>query len=853
MMTEVEDDAGSPGATVAPDGRAYWISRALLVVWPLLLAMAVYYPAQLAGKPWPRLGGDAAFYAYQLMRVAECHGQWWRIEEDDRLGHPYPTEFAKHPGLFEGLDLMLLATLAGVGMGPASMYHLAVLATLAFNGWIAAWIVLRLTRSPLWAAAAVALITLNQPVAARILGHLHLFKLGWILLGVWAFVAFLERPTWRRGLGLGVASALMLQASFYLGFLLLLGLGAWYVRDLLSPRPRRGRLAATAVAAIAFAVLGGAFCFPVWTRTSEIAGSGEFFHHDWFEAWTYGAELWKYVVPRGSPPALAYEQGVRTRFRLMDEGWNFPGFTVLLAVLIVSVSRLRGAGVYARLRPFATVGLGLMAIWTVLSLSGGPAVLLFPLAPSFRCYGRAGLFVVALGSVLAPVILCELVRSRGRRPVRAVLTLAALALVANDARLAARWFPGWVGAHEPPAWVDWLERQPPDVRLAAFPVSQGVPFEWWGRQTLEWLPMHGHATLNGANFALLEGDLRLLGGSFERINPAGLRLVVSLGYETMAFHRDYLAANPWIAALPWLDRVEERGGWLICRANARLTRLPERSLDELLDRGPDGQEPGEVPPNCWITGSWPVAEDVMVGGSEGALMAWTDERGRPITPPRPSLYQHVFGPSVPAYSARTPTRPGTYRLVFFDRRLRPRAALPYRIVPDLAPGQPPHSSGRPDVTVQPITLGPGSADRSGSLALTLENRSSRYLIAQVNREFLRAANQAHPGLRSRWEKLDAGAMVLRIAPVGAVADAADAGRELPLPADLPPGGRLKLVVPADRWPSSWKDLPLRVLPTFARVGHVEAAAGSADLTIAADRPATEIARPLPPPDEVRSR
>jgi hypothetical protein len=497
-----------------------------------------------------------------------------------------------------------------------------------------------------------------------------------------------------------------------------------------------------------------------------------------------------------------------------------------------------------------------MAVWTVLSLSGGPAVLLFPLAPSFRCYGRAGLFVVALGSVLAPAILCELIRSRGRRPVvRAVLTMAALALVANDARLAARWFPGWVGSHEPPAWVDWLKRQPPDVRLAAFSVSREIPFEWWGRQTLEWLPMHGHATLNGANFALLEGDLRLLGGSFERINPAGLRLVVSLGYETLAFHRDYLTANPWIASLPWLDRLEERGDWLIGRANARLARLPERSLDELLDRGPspDGRKPREVPPNCWITASWPVAEDVMVAGSEGALMAWTDERGRPITPPQPSLYQHVFGPSVPAYSARTPKRPGTYRLAFYDRRLRPRVTLDYRIVPDLAVGQPPHSPERPDVTVHPITVGPGAADRSGSLALTLENRSSRYLLAQVNREFLRTANQAHPGLRSRWEKLDAGAMVLRIAPAGSVADEADSWRELMLPADLPPGGRLRAVVPADRRPPSWEGRPIRVELTFARVGHREAATAAADVVIAADHPAAQIARPLPPPDEVRSR
>lgn len=850
MMTEVEDDAGAPAA--ASGGWARWISRALLVAWPLLLAMAVYYPAQLAGRPWPRPGGDAAFYGYQLMRAAECHGQWWRIAADDRLGHPYPTEFAKHPGLFEGLDLMLLATLTGGRPGPAALYHLAVLATLAFNGWIAAAIVLRLTGSPLWAAAASSLITLNQPVAARILGHLHLFKLGWILLAVWAFVAFLERPTRRRGLGLGVAAALLLQASFYLGFLLLLGLGAWYVRDLVGRGPRRGLVAGTIVAGAAFTVLAGVFCFPVWTSTSAIAGSGEFFHHDWSEAWTYGAELWKYAIPRGTAPALAYETGVRMKSLLVDEGWNFPGFAVLLAVMLASASRLRGAGVYGRLRPFVTAGLGLMAIWVVLSLSGGPSVLLFPLAQSFRCYGRAGLFVVAIGSVVAPVILCELIRSRARRSVRLAMTIVAMALMANDARLAARWFPGWGPDAEPPAWVDWLAHQPADVRLAAFPVSPMIPFEWWGRQTLQWMPMHGHRTLNGANFTLLEGDLRLLGGSFRRINPAGLRLIASLGYETMAFHRDYLAENPWIRSLAWLDRVEERGDWLIGRVNARLARLPETSLDELLDHGPDGREPREAPPNCWITGSWPVDRDVMVAGSEGALMAWTDGQGRPLDAPRPVLYQHVFGPSVAAYSARTPARPGDYRLVFYDRERRPRAALAYRVVPGLSAGQLSASMRTPDVSVHPITVGPGAADRSGSIALTLQNRSSHYLGAQVNREFLRVPNQAHPGLRSRWEKLDAGALVLRIAPAGSIANEADAERELMLPADLPPGGRLTVAVPADRWPSSWAGLPLRVEPTFARVGHREAAPGSADLTIAVDRPAAEIARPHATA-EVRSR
>ena len=178
-------------------------SRALLVLLPVVLALVGYYRAQLAREPLPRPQGDAAFYAYQLQRAAECHGQWWRIADDPRLGHPYPTEFAKHPGLYEGVDLMLLASLFGNAFSAAWTYHLAILAALAFNGWIAAWIVFRTTRSTLWAAASVALVTLNEPTAGRILGHLHLFKFGWFLIAVWSFAAFLKWPTWRRGLLLG--------------------------------------------------------------------------------------------------------------------------------------------------------------------------------------------------------------------------------------------------------------------------------------------------------------------------------------------------------------------------------------------------------------------------------------------------------------------------------------------------------------------------------------------------------------------------------------------------------------------------------------------------------------------------
>ena len=131
---------------------------------------------------------------------------------------------------------MLLAALTAGSSGTLGAYHLAVLLALLVNGWIAAWIVLRFTRSTLWAAMAVVLITLNQSVGVRILGHLHLIKFGWILLSVWAFVGFLERPTRRSGLFLGIVLALVLQSSFYFGYFMVLSLATWYLQQILAGR-----------------------------------------------------------------------------------------------------------------------------------------------------------------------------------------------------------------------------------------------------------------------------------------------------------------------------------------------------------------------------------------------------------------------------------------------------------------------------------------------------------------------------------------------------------------------------------------------------------------------------------------
>ena len=569
-------------------GWRRWATRCVLFVLPLALALVGYYRAQLAGAPLPRPQGDAAFYAYQLERAAECHGQWWRIAADRRLGYPYPSEFAKHPGLFEGVDLMLLAALFGGAASAAWAYHLAAICTLTANGWIAAWIVLKITRSTLWSIVAVALITLNESVAVRVMVHLHLFKFGWVLLAVWAFVAFVKQPAWWRGLVLGFAVALVLQASFYLGFFTGLGLGFWFAIDLVAGRVGRSALAGTVVAALIFAVSAVLFCFPVWTNYSPVVGSDQYFHRYWAETWIYGSEVWKYVVPKNSWLAANYFRDLRHKMPAptLDEGWNFPGYTVVLAVLFAGVAWLRGSEVSKKLHPFVWISLGLMAFWMILSLAGGPSALVFHAIPSFRCYGRAGLLVVALGSVVAPIVLCEVVKSCRRRFVRIALTLSLLALVASDAGRAAASFTGWPPESARPEWVDWLRHQPHEARVAIFmthpPIpttleettSENEPFYWWGVSSLEWLPEHGRATLMGGSFSLLEGDLRLLGATYDRMNPAGLRFLASAGYSTFAIHRGYLAANPWIAQIAWLDEVDRRGDWLFYEANDQLSPLP---------------------------------------------------------------------------------------------------------------------------------------------------------------------------------------------------------------------------------------------------------------------------------------
>jgi hypothetical protein len=580
-----------------------WACRLGLVLLPVLLAFGFFYrPLWADGLPLPT-GGDSDFYVYQTARMADLDGRWWQLGTDPLLGQPFPTMAAKHPGLYEGVDLLLVSAVSARVLHPVVNYHALIILVLAVNGWVAAWMVLHLTRSYGWAALAVVLVTLNMSNDLRVSEHLHLFRYGWILLTVWAFARYLDAPSRGRGMVLGLAAALLFASSFYLAFFLALGLGVWWAGLLVARRLRRAHYTAAVVAGLALGVVGGALTFPVWLGYNRgNPGAEEYVRRPPEDVWVYASDLWQYVVSPawqlggreiadGLLPIAPYAESdevaallineVPTRAeevneplaRKPHEGWNYPGLVVLAAVVLYVVGRLRGWALCPADPRLLDCLMGLSAVMVILSLRGGPAVLLYGLAPPLRCYGRAGLIAVALWSVAAPVILCGVARSFPGQVGRAAVLVAALAVALYEGnQFKDRLFYARDKLHqEVPAWVGWLAEQPPDVRLAVYPVAATNPYNRDNPAQDDWhflyyRTLHRHATLNGADLRLLRPELERRHARWQDLGPAGLPYMASLGYTTLAFQDDRDHQLPrWIDGRADLAEVAALDGWRIYR------------------------------------------------------------------------------------------------------------------------------------------------------------------------------------------------------------------------------------------------------------------------------------------------
>jgi hypothetical protein len=591
-----------------------WARRLGLAVFPLLVVIGVYYRPFLfdGAAVLPNLG-DTQFGVYHVSRMGELKGRWWELGQDELLGHPYPTIFARQPQVYVGVDLFLLSSLTARFLHPVVNYYLLTSLILVVNGWIAAWSVLRLTGSYAWAAVAIPLIILNVQFGGwRFPAHHPELTIGWILPAVWAFYRYLDAPSLRRGLLLGFLAALVVQASFYFGFFLALMLGVWWLGCLAAGSLSRRHILPTVAACLTAALVGGALTFPVWTmsRSNELAG--EFFRRTRYEMWYFGSELWEYVVPPWSKAMRQYDCpfGQESWWGACPwEGYNYLGLVILTAILVYFVGRLRGWLLCEADPRFLDRTMGLAAGFIVLTLWGGPAVLIYEVIPWFRCYGRAGLLAVALLSVAAPVILHGWTKRWPWSPLRLAVFGGALALALYEGNGFCRQIRESFQQRNAadPAWVSWLARQPSDTRVVVFPLDFGI--EHYGEYYFPYYRLlHKHATLNGYEPQLFLPDLARHGATPEAMNPAGLRFIVSLGYNTLVFHQDYLQAHPWIQTLAGLEREQVLGDWHLYRVRGPLSDVlyqPGTRLDLT-----------QAATMIYLGGTWhePTAESRCTGG-----------------------------------------------------------------------------------------------------------------------------------------------------------------------------------------------------------------------------------------------
>ena len=629
--TPVSVGSQEQDATGAGKGRWAWVYRVGLAVLPLVLTLGFFYRPFLQGSPLP-VGGDRDFYVYQLARTAELKGRWWRLGRDDLLGQPYHSQMAHHPQLYEGVDLLLLSSLSARILDPISNYHVLSILVLLINGWVAAWIVLRLTRSYGWAALGTVLIILNICTDMRVAGHLHLFKYGWMLLAMWAFLRYLEVPTLGRGIVLGFLLGLLLASCFYWGFFGLVCLGVWWLGCLIAGSLRRQHWLAAGAAGATFALVAAVVTYPIWRPSFRAnADSAEYFERSQHDLWDCSSEPWQYFVSHywtGAP-----EYFVRREWESPYEGWNYPGLVILLALGAYLLGRLRGWQLDEGRPRFLGPLLGLSAVLVIMSLWGGPALFIYKLVPTFRSYGRAGMMAVGLWCVAAPVILYSLAHRMRRAPVRLAFLggVMALALYEGESQFGRggqNYTLSWT--RPDPAWATWLAEQPADVRLAFFPLDYYDNLTSVADFSVGVSPyyvaylrcFHRHATLGGCNPRELSADLAESGSTLASVTLEGLRDIVELGYNALAFHRDYLQSHPWIEALTGLEPVEVLDEWHIYRVN-ELPDVPIYLPGTRIDFTKDS-------PKAFLEGDWYPREDGWKWCAAEATLRFKLELARPL-------------------------------------------------------------------------------------------------------------------------------------------------------------------------------------------------------------------------------
>ena len=186
------------------------------------------------------------------------------------------------------------------------------------------------------------------------------------------------------------------------------------------------------------------------------------------------------------------------------------------------------------------------------------------------------------------------------------------------------------------------------------------PFYWWGVSSLEWLAA---ARARDPERGRLSASSRETCGFWAPHTIRSTRRGCD-SWPPWVTRRLRSTATTWRPTpgsprFPGSTRSTERGEWLFYRANDQLVAAARRLRSNkfwleaatIRNRARPRRDAGSPGP-----GRSKKTRSSME--SIGRSWPGATTRGGLLSPPQPALYQHVFGPGIPAYTIRTPGPPG---------------------------------------------------------------------------------------------------------------------------------------------------------------------------------------------------
>lgn len=399
----------------------------------LALAAVMSYPLVMRPGDVARFdSNDGKFSVWNVAWVAHAMTDRSARLFDANIFHPHRGTLAfSEANLVAGV--MAVPVYAATG-NPIAAYNSVVFAALLL-AFLSMWaLVRRLTRSPVAGLLSATGFAFCTYVSAHT-AHIQLLMVFVIPLAMLDFHRFVERPTIRRAVGLGLALAIAGLACGYYGIFsgLAVGLGLlWFARG--QERPRRYWLGVLLAVAV-----GGALVAPAVRPYVELRRQTGFKSEpNLEEARMYSADAVSYL----RSGTLAHQQVQRAYpARLKDALQRdrevlFPGFVVTVLAIIGLASGIRPqrhAPDARRLIAFYAA-LTALAVWASLGPGAGLYAWLadwVPMISFLRAPARVGVIALFGAAVLAGFGAARLAAGRWSSATTLALVLAAVELKAS--------------------------------------------------------------------------------------------------------------------------------------------------------------------------------------------------------------------------------------------------------------------------------------------------------------------------------------------------------------------------------------------------------------------------------------